>query len=110
MSAALQPGSRVRALVTAFRGMPPPAGLAPRSQSWRFFSAVAAAYLLGAFWVTGRLWLSPNGRLLQNEQDHIFFEWMFAHGQRVLFDGANPFFTQQLNAPDGVNLIANTSI
>jgi hypothetical protein len=71
---------------------------------------VLAAYLLGAFWVTGRLWISPNGRLLQNQQDHIFFESMFAHGGRVLFGGANPFFSHQLNAPDGVNLIANTSI
>ena len=41
--------------------------------------------------------------------DHTFFQTMFAHGARVLFRGDNPFFTDRFNAPDGVNLMANTS-
>jgi hypothetical protein len=79
-------------------------------RSRRLDAAVLAGYLLPAVWVTGQLWRSPNGRLLRNEQDHILFEWMFEHAARVVFSGANPYVTQQLNAPDGVNLIANTSI
>src|SRR5262245_59055395 len=45
-----------------------------------------------------------------NLSDDALFQWMLAHGARVLSEGANPFFTHQMNVPDGVNLMANTSI
>jgi hypothetical protein len=77
---------------------------------WRIHAPILAGYVLASLYVTGQLWMSPSGRLLRNEQDHIFFEWMFAHGARVVFHGEYPFITDRLNAPDGVNLIANTSI
>jgi hypothetical protein len=36
--------------------------------------------------------------------------FMLAHGERVLFDGAAPFLSDRLNAPLGVNMMANTSV
>ena len=38
------------------------------------------------------------------------FLFMLAHGERVLFHGDNPFFSYRLNVPDGVNMMANTSM
>src|SRR3954453_13806926 len=35
---------------------------------------------------------------------------MLAHGERVLFHGADPFFSDRLNAPAGANMMANTSV
>lgn len=77
---------------------------------WRLHTAVITAYVLAAVYVTHRLWQDPNGRLLRNAQDHIFFEWIFAHGARVVFHGEYPFFTERLNSSAGVNLMANTSV
>jgi hypothetical protein len=45
-----------------------------------------------------------------NPNDEAMFQWVLAHGARILTHGANPFATHQLNVPDGVNLMANTSI
>jgi hypothetical protein len=73
--------------------------------------AAAAAYLLLALWVTGQLWLDPGRRQFAKYPfDQGFFEWVFAHGVRVLTHGENPFFTTYLNAPDGVNMMANNSM
>jgi hypothetical protein len=73
--------------------------------------AVLVGYLLAACWVMGHLATDPTGRVLAaNPNDQAFFEWILAYGARVFTDGANPFFTGQLGAPDGVNLMANTSI
>ena len=35
---------------------------------------------------------------------------MLAHGARVLTDGVYPFFSDRMNYPDGVNMMANTSV
>ena len=59
----------------------------------------------------GRLWLGPNGRVLSaNADDHGFFLFVVTHGERVIFHGANPFLSDRLNVPDGVNMMANTSV
>jgi hypothetical protein len=61
--------------------------------------------------VTIQLWRDPNGRVLaSNDDDHGVFLYVLAYGERVLFHGANPFFSDRLNAPDGVNMMANTSL
>ena len=58
-----------------------------------------------------RLWLDPGGRVLaSNDDDHGFFLYAMAHGERVLFHGANPLFDNRMNVPDGVNMMANTSV
>src|SRR4051812_35429214 len=58
-----------------------------------------------------QLWRDPNGRVLSgNDDDHGIFMFMFAHGERVVFHGANPFFSDRLNAPVGVNMMGQTSM
>lgn len=48
--------------------------------------------------------------LASNDDDHGFFLFVLAHGERVVFHGANPFFDDRLNVPAGVNMMANTSV
>jgi hypothetical protein len=69
---------------------------------------VAAGYLAGAVYVTWGLWLG-NGVLRENRDDPLFFQWMLIHASRVFTHGENPFFAEQMNAPYGLNLMANTS-
>jgi hypothetical protein len=58
-----------------------------------------------------QLWIGPSGRVLSaNDDDHGFFLFVIAHGERVLFHGANPLLSDRLNVPDGVNMMANTSV
>ncbi|MGW0213273.1 hypothetical protein ACWDXH_02660 [Micromonospora chokoriensis] len=71
--------------------------------------AVLSFVVLG-FWVTCRLWLDPGGAVRDNESDQSQFEWMMAHGTRVITHFAYPFHSDQMNVPDGVNLMANTSV
>ncbi|PZM97989.1 MAG: DUF2079 domain-containing protein [Actinobacteria bacterium] len=62
-------------------------------------------------WVTSGLWPDPNGRAITvNSSDQALFEWLLAYGAHAITHGENPFFTQLLNTPDGVNLAVNTSI
>jgi hypothetical protein len=71
----------------------------------------AAGYLLLAFWITAHLWRDPTYRVVRyNPGDQTFFQWMLAHGAQVLTHGQSPLFTTSMNYPDGVNLIANTSV
>ena len=68
-------------------------------------------YLALAVLVLIQLWRDPNGRVLaSNDDDHGVFMFLLAHGERVIFHGANPFYSDRLNAPDGVNMMANTSV
>ena len=70
-----------------------------------------AIYLCGAAWVNYRLLRHPRVRLQStNIADDANFQWMLAHGARVLSHGVNPFFTYQMNVPDGVNLMGNTAM
>jgi hypothetical protein len=72
---------------------------------------VTASYAIFAVVLVSHLWRDPNGRMLaDNKQDHIFFEWVLTHAARVVTHGDSPIFTEELNAPLGVNLMANTSI
>jgi hypothetical protein len=69
------------------------------------------SYLVLSLLVLCQLWISPNGRVLSaNDDDHDFFLFLIAHGERVMFHGANPFVSDRLNVPDGVNMMANTSV
>ncbi len=42
--------------------------------------------------------------------DHSWFEWLFSHGAYSLRHLENPLFSMRQNAPDGVNMMANTSL
>src|SRR5438270_1879027 len=67
-------------------------------------------YLVLALWVYARLWVSPGRRLVGDGQDHQLFIWMLGHAARSVAHLQNPLFTTRLNAPTGVNLLANTSV
>lgn len=69
------------------------------------------SYLGLAVLVLIQLWISPAGRVLSaNDDDHGFFAFVLAHGERVVFHGANPLFSDRMNVPDGVNMMANTTV
>lgn len=84
----------------------------PRRMRWNRFDAIVAfVFLLGGYLVTAQMWQNPNGHTTAaNSTDQTFFEWMLTHGVRVFSHGENPFFTTQLNAPLGVNLMSNTGL
>ena len=74
-------------------------------------AAAVALYLALAFWVTSRLWRHVGALALVNGGSDVhFFEWALVHATRIFTHGENPFFTPQMNAPDGVNLMANTGL
>ncbi|WP_433391794.1 hypothetical protein [Micromonospora sp. KLBMP9576] len=70
---------------------------------------VVAGYLALAMLLTLGQWGRP-GRLFHQAGDQVLFEWMLAHAARAVTGLENPLHSSQLNAPDGVNLMANTSV
>jgi hypothetical protein len=80
-----------------------------RLVTWRDALAIAS-FLAVALFVTAPLWLNLDHEIRDDPQDQAFFEWMLAHGARVLTDGVYPFFSDRMNYPDGVNMMANTSV
>ncbi|MEV6374308.1 hypothetical protein [Micromonospora musae] len=70
----------------------------------------ALSFVALGFWVTARLWLDPRNGIRDNRSDQAQFEWMMAHGARVITQFAYPFHSDRMNVPDGVNLMANTSV
>ncbi|MGY4910102.1 hypothetical protein [Micromonospora aurantiaca (nom. illeg.)] len=84
---------------------------APKSGQGRRIDALAVlSFVLLAFWVTARLWVDPRNGIRDNRTDQAQFEWMMAHGARVVTDFAYPFTSDRMNVPDVVNLMANTSV
>ncbi|GIJ51984.1 glycosyl transferase [Virgisporangium aliadipatigenens] len=82
----------------------------PEPRPNRLADAFALAlYVVMAFIVTAPLWRG-DGVLKENRDDPIFFQWMFVHASRIFTHGENPFFAEQMNAPFGLNLMANTSV
>jgi hypothetical protein len=80
-----------------------------RSLTWRDVLAIAS-FVAVALFITAPLWFNLDQDLRADPQDQAFFEWMLAHGARVITDGVYPFFSAQMNYPDGVNIMANTSV
>ena len=80
-----------------------------RAFGWRDLLAIAS-FIAVAVFLTAPLWLHLDHGLRDDPQDQAFFEWMLAHGARVLTDGVYPFFSDRMNYPDGVNMMANTSV
>ncbi|MBQ1075676.1 hypothetical protein KBX06_21310 [Micromonospora sp. C31] len=76
---------------------------------WTDVVAVASFVVLG-LWVTARLWLRPSHGIRDNRTDQSQFEWMMAHGARVVTDFVDPFTSDRMNVPETVNLMANTSV
>jgi hypothetical protein len=88
----------------------PPQSAARPAPRWADLAAVAV-YLALAWWVTSGLWRHVGAlALLNGGSDVHFFEWTLIHATRIFTHGENPLFTPQLNAPNGVNLMANTGL
>src|ERR1700730_17789875 len=77
---------------------------------WADYAAVAV-YLALACWVTSGLWRDVDALALVNGGSDVhFFEWALVHATRIFTHGENPLFSPQLNAPNGVNMMANTGL
>ncbi|MEU4554175.1 hypothetical protein AB0F55_19315 [Micromonospora violae] len=89
-------------------------GAAPTRWRWtrrRQHLAVGGLFLLAALWVTSRIWLDPSGRVASlYTGDPAQVQFFLAHSVRVVLHGEYPFYTEQFNYPDGVNLMANTAV
>lgn len=82
-----------------------------RWPTWRRDLAVSGFFLLAALWVTSRIWFDPAGRVASlYSSDPAQVQFFLAHSVRVVLHGEFPFYTDQFNYPDGVNLMANTAI
>jgi hypothetical protein len=102
MTAVLDQGPRV--------AVAPDITVASAIRSRLAHGAALLAYLaLGAL-VMGRFLADPAGHVSAHlAVDQTWFEWLLAHGAHVLAHGGNPLFSTAQNAPDGVNMMANTS-
>ncbi|MDI6098040.1 DUF2079 domain-containing protein [Actinoplanes sp. NEAU-A12] len=102
----------VAATAPAASADPPTEPPAPvRSRPWRTHLTVAMIALSMAVYVTNGLWRDPYDHVLSdNVGDQAFFEWLLGYGVYTLGHGSDPFFSELLNVPWGVNLAANTSI
>ncbi|MER7270855.1 hypothetical protein ABT344_21445 [Micromonospora carbonacea] len=86
----------------------------PRRPRWR--PARADLLAIGAYVLLGVLvclnyWGDVEHRVSSHlPTDHSWFEWLFAHGAYSVQHLENPLFSTRQNAPDGVNMMANTSL
>jgi hypothetical protein len=83
---------------------------APRRGSTRADVGISVLLLVISGWLTAGLWLHPASRALAvNPTDETLFEWFLAHAT-LLWTGDLHLVTHLLNAPDGVSVLANTSV
>ncbi|MFJ8577738.1 hypothetical protein [Micromonospora sp. NPDC093277] len=69
------------------------------------------AYALVGVLVCLNYWVDVQHRVSSHlPTDHSWFEWLFAHGAHSVRHLENPLFTVRQNAPDGVNMMANTAM
>ena len=83
----------------------------PRSASWASW-LVIGLYLVAAFALTWRLWADPAGRMVAgNPGDTNLFAWFMRYSATAVSHGRLPaLVTTGLNAPQGINLMWNTSV
>jgi len=68
---------------------------------------ICAGFALFALWLTLGLWPHPGTRTLAlNPADQVLVEWFLSYSGRF-WDGDFSFVTDRLNAPDGINMLAN---
>ncbi|WP_199733622.1 hypothetical protein [Micromonospora sp. BL4] len=83
----------------------------PRRRPARADLLALGAYVLLGVFVCLNYWGDVQARVSSHlPTDHSWFEWLFAHGAYSLRHLENPLFTARQNAPDGVNMMANTSL
>ncbi|ADD39799.1 glycosyl transferase [Stackebrandtia nassauensis] len=82
-----------------------------RWRPWHARAWVPATYLVASVALYLGLWASPSGRyLIDSGQDQNQWEWFFAVTARSVTELDNPLFTTLQNHPEGVNLMANTTM
>ncbi len=82
-----------------------------KPREWPVHLTVAIVAISFAVYVASGLWADPYTNVLSdNVGDQAFFEWLMGYGYYTVTQGADPFFTNLLNAPLGVNLATNTSV
>jgi hypothetical protein len=84
----------------------------PQRGNGRAAAVVAACYLLAAVAVTWHLWADPASRTVAgNPNDADFFAWCLRYSATAVSHGRLPsLVTAAMNAPQGINLMWNTSI
>jgi len=72
---------------------------------------VGLAALAAGFAVTSGLWAHPSARIVAaNVPDGIHYTWWLGHTPHALGLGENPFHTVDLNWPEGVSAMNNTTL
>ena len=80
-------------------------------RSWREPTALFGVALLGSAAAWGRLWVtSPATRGVCGCGDPSLFQWFLAWPAHALTSGHSPVFSRALFHPEGINLLANTSV
>jgi hypothetical protein len=70
----------------------------------------AGAFIMAAAVMLGYYWGDVPHRVSNHlPDDHIWFEWLLAHGAYSVRHLSNPLFSMRQNVPLGVNMMANTS-
>ncbi|MFF5171058.1 hypothetical protein ACFY3U_00300 [Micromonospora sp. NPDC000089] len=89
----------------------PVAAERPRRRPGRADALAIGAYVLLGVFVCLNYWVDVQHRVSSHlPTDHSWFEWLFSHGAYSLRHLENPLFSARQNAPDGVNMMANTSL
>jgi len=72
---------------------------------------VVCCYLIGAVAVTARLWIDPASRMPAGDRGDVdLFAWFMQYAATAVAHGRLPaLVTTMMNAPQGVNLMWNTS-
>ncbi|MGN9892662.1 hypothetical protein [Micromonospora sp. L31] len=83
----------------------------PRRRPSRADVLAIGAYVLLGVLVCLNYWMDVQHRVSSHlPTDHSWFEWLFQHGAYSVRHLENPLFSARQNAPDGVNMMANTSL
>jgi hypothetical protein len=80
-------------------------------RTWRPDLIAFGVYIALGIYICSHYWVDINHRVsLLLPTDHTWFEWLLSHGAYSVRHLSNPLFSARQNAPDGVNMMANTSV
>ncbi len=80
----------------------------PGGMSTRWATLALVGYVLLACLLFASTWRSPSTRTIGGEGDPLLFIWFLRWTPHAVTHIQNPFFTDHLNFPAGVNLMWNT--
>jgi hypothetical protein len=99
------------AMPTAVSPVAAAAGRPPRRDRWAVI-LILGGYLLAAVAVTWRLWADPASHIVAgNPNDADLFAWFLRYDASAVAHGRLPaLVTAAMNAPQGINVMWNTSL